>query len=162
MSSMPPDLFQTSCEGPVAPPPVACRQWHTSAPARALLAVLGPTDVRLASCRTGPGPDRLDWHPDSDHGAGVFAGLELLRAQAVGPAFGQARDDAGRAIALAAAQSAPPVSAAVAGRFADPARWHGFGAVEATRRFRAFWRQSVTGLASTEPGSAPTPTVRHR
>jgi hypothetical protein len=102
-----------------------------------LLDNLGAHDVRLALVRGGPGPDRLEWHPDSDHGAATFAALATLRQRVVGPAFALARDDCARAAALAAAQCAPTVAAAVAARFGDPGRWLGFGATEATRRFRA-------------------------
>jgi hypothetical protein len=105
-----------------------------------LLADLRPHDVRLTLVRAGPGPDRLDWHPDGDHGAATFAALEHLRQQAVGPAFALANDDCARAAALGAAQRAPNVAGAVAARFGDPGRWLGFGAIEATRRFRANWQ----------------------
>lgn len=113
--------------------------WHQSRAARDLMANLGPHDVRLTLVRGGPGPDRLDWHPDSDHGAATFATLTQLRQQAVGPAFALAQNDCARAAALAAAQRAPIVSAAVATRFGDPSRWLGYGPIEATRRFRANW-----------------------
>jgi hypothetical protein len=93
----------------------------------------------LTLVRGGPGPDRLDWHPDSDHGAATFAALTQLRQAAVGPAFALAPDDCARAAALAAAQSAPTAAAAIAARFGDPSRWLGFGPIEATRRFRANW-----------------------
>jgi hypothetical protein len=121
------------------PQSAPCSLWHDSAEAKALLAQLGPNDVRLTFVRACPGPDRLEWHPDGDYGAAVFAALAALRQRSVGPAFALACDDAARMIALAAAQRAPTVSAAVAGRFPDPARWLGHGAVEATRRFRAHW-----------------------
>lgn len=95
-------------------------------------------DTSISWCG-GPGPDRLEWHPASDHGARTFAALEQLREQAVGPAFALARDDVARAAALAIAQRAPGVAASVALKFGDPGRWLGFGAIEATRRFRANW-----------------------
>lgn len=114
--------------------------WHKHPAACALLAELGPRDVRLTLVRGGPGPDHLAWHPDSDHGAATFAALDALRRQSVGPAFTMARDDCARAIALAAAQRAPTVPSAIAARFGDPDRWLGHGPVEATRRFRANWR----------------------
>ncbi len=113
--------------------------WLQSPAARTLLLDLVPCDVRLTLVRGVPGPDRLAWHPDSDHGAATFAALETLRLLAVGPAFALARDDCARAAALGAAQRAPTVPAAVAARFGDPARWIGFEAIEATRRFRANW-----------------------
>ena len=113
--------------------------WHQSLAVRDLLADLGPRDVRLTLVRGGPGPDRLEWHPDSDYGAASFAALDTLRQQAVGPAFAMARDDCARAAALAVAQRAPTVISAVAARFGDPGRWLGFGPIEATRRFRANW-----------------------
>ena len=116
-----------------------CRLWHHAAAAQRLLADLGPADVRLTLRRGCPGDDRLEWHPDSDHGAAVFAALEQLRGRAVGPAFAMARDDCARIAALDRAQRAPTVGAVVATRFPDPARWLGFDAVEATRRFRAHW-----------------------
>lgn len=121
------------------PMPRSCGQWHTSAVASGLMAELGPFDVRLVLQRGCPGADTLEWHPDSNHGAAIFESLAVLRQQAVGQAFTMASDDGARAVALAAAQCAPTVSGALAGRFADPARWLGYGAVEATRRFRANW-----------------------
>jgi hypothetical protein len=84
-----------------------------------------------------PGPDRLAWHPASDHGAATFDALAALRTTAVGLAFTLATDDCARTVALAAAQCAPTVASALATRFGDCDRWLGFGAVEATRRFRA-------------------------
>jgi hypothetical protein len=111
--------------------------WHQTPAAQALLADLTPHDLRLTRVFGLPGPDRLDWHPDSDRGAAIFAALEHLRQAAVSPAYLLARDDCARARALAAAQRAPTVSATVAPLFGDPARWLGFGPAEATRRFRA-------------------------
>lgn len=129
--------------------------WHQSPAAHHLLADLCPRDVRLTLVRSGPGPDRLDWHPANDHGAATFAALEQVRQQAVGPAFVLAHDDCARAAALGAAQRAPTVTGAVATRFGDPGRWLGFGAIEATRRFRANW----SGLA---PGAQPKGEVQPR
>ena len=120
-------------------PPVPCSLWHQSLAAHTLLAGLAPRDVRLTLVRGGPGPDQLDWHPDSDHGAATFAALTQLRHHAVGLAFAMAHDDGTRAAALVAAQCAPTAASAVAVRFGDPARWLGFGTIEATRRFRANW-----------------------
>jgi hypothetical protein len=113
--------------------------WHQSRRARDLLAGLGPADVRLALARGGLGPDRLVWCPAGDFGAATFDALAGLREAAVGPAFALARDDCARAAALAVAQRAPSVAAAVAARFGDPDRWLGHGPIEATRRFRANW-----------------------
>jgi len=120
-------------------PPGPPGLWHQSVAAHDLLADLGPRDVRLTLVRGAPGPDRLDWHPDSDHGAATFAALAHLRQQAVGPAFAMACDDWARGAALAAAQRAPTVAGSVAARFGDPGRWLGFGPIEGTRRFRANW-----------------------
>jgi len=117
--------------------PLPSNRWHQSPAAQDLLADLGTRDVRLTLVRGCPGSDRLEWHPDSDHGAATFAALDWLRQQALGPAFAMARDDCARAAALASAQRASTVTAAVAIRFGDPGRWLGFGPVEATRRFRA-------------------------
>lgn len=119
--------------------PRPCSLWHHSLAARDLLAQLGPDDVRLMLVRGCPGPDELRWHPDSDAGAAVFAALEQLRRCAIGPAFALAVDDVARAAALAVAQRAPTVAATIVLRFGDPERWLGYGAVEATRRFRANW-----------------------
>jgi hypothetical protein len=116
-----------------------CSLWHRSQAVHNLLADLGVRDVRLTLVRGCPGPDRLEWHADSDHGAATFAALDTLRREAVGPAFAMARDDRARAVALAAAQRAPMICAVVAMRFGDPGRWLGFGPIEATRRFRANW-----------------------
>jgi hypothetical protein len=76
-----------------------------------------------------------------------------LRQQAVGPAFALAYDDCARAAALGAAQRAPTVAGAVAARFGNPARWLGFGPVEATRRFRANWQGCVSPCTTTEQSS---------
>lgn len=115
------------------------RLWHECLTARNVLASLGPGDVRLIRVRDGPGPDSLDWHPDSDFGAATFIALMQLRQAAVGPAFAMAHDACTRAVALEFAQRAPTVTSAVATRFGEPARWHGYGPIEATRRFRANW-----------------------
>ncbi len=120
---------------PLAP----CRYWHQSPAARRALADLGRDDVRLAADRSAPGPHRLVWYPASDHGSALFAVLTHLRQQAIGPAFALARNAPARAAALAAAQQAPTVEAAVGTRFGDADRWLGFGPLEATRRFRAHW-----------------------
>ena len=114
--------------------------WHCTRTAQNLLAALAPHDLRLILYRCGPGPDLFAWHPDSAHGAATYNALESLRQRAVGPAYAMAPDDCARTAALAAAQRAPTVSATVASRFGDPARWLGFGPHEATRRFRANWR----------------------
>lgn len=118
-------------------PAVSPARWHHARAAQDLLAALAPHDLRLTRVCGIPGPDYLDWHPDSAHGAAIFAALEHLRQRAMGPAFVLARDERARTAALAAAQRAPTVPATVATRFGDPARWLGFGPAEATRRFRA-------------------------
>ena len=120
-------------------PPGPCNLWHHSLAARDLMDQLEPRDVRLTRVCSCPGPDHLAWHPDTDFGAATFTALTHLRQLAVGPAFAQASNDCARALALAAAQRAPTVPAAVSTRFGDPARWLGHGPLEATRRFRANW-----------------------
>jgi hypothetical protein len=93
--------------------------WHRTPPARALLAALTPSDLRLVRDRGGPGPEGLAWYPYSDHGAATFEALAHVRRQAIGPT----------------------VAGAIALHFGDPERWRGFGPIEATRRFHAWASQ---------------------
>jgi hypothetical protein len=115
--------------------------WHCAPAARSLLAGLASEDVRIMRDSGGPGPCRLTWYPASDHGAAVFEALAALRQRALGPAFAGATDMAARAAALDAAQAALTVPGAIAVRFGDPDRWQGFGPLEATRRFRAWFKR---------------------
>lgn len=114
--------------------------WHHDATVRALLADLSPVDLRLVVVRGLPAGDRLGWVPASARGMAILAELTRLHQAAIGPAFVQARDDLARLAALDAADRAFTVEAAIADRFGDPLRWQGLGPLDATRRFRANWR----------------------
>lgn|GEM_PF-1578751 len=126
----------------MSPPPAAHPPWYACARAGRLLGALGPRDLRLELHRGCPGPDRLAWHADTARAARVFAALKQLRTRA-------------RTAAGSPPPTMPTLADALATRFPDPARWTGLDPVDATRRFRAHFRdaaaQADRNIRSTPP-----------
>lgn len=121
---------------------MAC--WTACSQVQAALCALAARDLCLVLAPGCPGPDRLVWHPASDHGVAAFERFEAARG-AVMRRIAASDGAAGSMRMIATARRVPSVDHLVARRFGDPARWLALGPVEATRRLHAAWGEGGGG-----------------